>query len=70
MTEAIHFDGISLPVSDVAPSVTFYQRFGFEVQIHRANFALLHLGVGSPPYWSARLRRSRGDKTPREDSLR
>jgi catechol 2,3-dioxygenase-like lactoylglutathione lyase family enzyme len=47
MTETIHFDGISLPVSDVARSVAFYQQFGFEVQIHRANFALLRLGEGT-----------------------
>jgi catechol 2,3-dioxygenase-like lactoylglutathione lyase family enzyme len=47
MTETIHFDGISLPVSDIARSVAFYQQFGFEVQIQRAHFALLRLGEGS-----------------------
>jgi len=47
MTQTIHFDGISLLVSDVARSVAFYQQFGFEVHSQRANFALLRLGEGT-----------------------
>src|SRR5882762_4981645 len=47
MTEAIRFDGISLPVSDVEHSVAFYQQFGFALQVHHANFALLRLGEGT-----------------------
>jgi len=47
MTETIHFEGMSLPVSDVVRSVAFYQQFGFEVQVQNANFALLRLGEGT-----------------------
>lgn len=47
MTETMHFDGISLPVSDIERSVTFYQQFGFELQVQHASFALLKLGEGS-----------------------
>ena len=47
MTESIRFEGISLPVSDVARSVAFYQQFGFQVEINTANFALLRLGEGT-----------------------
>ena len=47
MTEAIRFEGISLPVSDVERSIAFYQQFGFELQAQNANFALLRLGEGT-----------------------
>ena len=47
MTETIHFDGVSLPMSDVERSVAFYQQFGFEVLSRRGNFALLRLGEGT-----------------------
>ena len=47
MTEAIHFDGISLPVSNVERSVAFYQQFGFEIQVQQVHFALLRLGEGT-----------------------
>ena len=47
MTETIHFDGISLPVSNVDRSVAFYQQFGFEIQVQHDNFALLRLGEGT-----------------------
>jgi catechol 2,3-dioxygenase-like lactoylglutathione lyase family enzyme len=47
MTEPIRFDGISLPVSDVDRTVSFYQQFGFELLIRHDNFALLRLGEGT-----------------------
>ena len=47
MTETIRFEGISLPVSDVARSVAFYQQFGFEIQVQSDRFALLRLGEGT-----------------------
>jgi catechol 2,3-dioxygenase-like lactoylglutathione lyase family enzyme len=47
MTETIHFDGISLPVSDIERSVAFYQQFGFELQVQNTSFALLRLGEGT-----------------------
>lgn len=47
MSESIRFDGISLPVSDVDRTVTFYQQFGFELLIRHDNFALLRMGKGT-----------------------
>ncbi len=47
MAETLHFEGISLPVSDVERSVAFYQQFGFEVQVQNPHFALLRLGEGT-----------------------
>ena len=47
MTETLRFEGISLPVSDVERSVAFYQQFGFELEVQKANFALLRLGEGT-----------------------
>ncbi len=47
MSETIHFEGISLPVSDIERSIAFYQQFGFELEIQKANFALLRLGTGT-----------------------
>ncbi len=47
ITETMRFEGISLPVSDVAKSVAFYQQFGFKAEVQQANFALLRLGDGT-----------------------
>ncbi len=46
MAEPIRFEGVSLPVSDLARSVEFYCRLGFEVEVSRPIFALLRLGEG------------------------
>ncbi len=53
MTQIIRFEGLSLPVSNVARSVAFYQQFGFQVEetfhVDEAGprFALLRLGEGT-----------------------
>jgi catechol 2,3-dioxygenase-like lactoylglutathione lyase family enzyme len=47
MTDSIHFEGISLPVSDIERSVAFYRQFGFEIQVQNEHFALLRLGEGT-----------------------
>lgn len=47
MAETIRFEGLSLPVSDVARSVAFYQQFGFQVDQYGPRFALLRLGEGT-----------------------
>src|SRR2546430_14262008 len=47
MAETIRFEGLSLPVSDVARSVAFYQQFGFQVEQYGPMFALLRLGEGT-----------------------
>jgi catechol 2,3-dioxygenase-like lactoylglutathione lyase family enzyme len=46
MAEPIRFEGVSLPVSDLARSVEFYCRLGFEMEVSRPIFALLRLGEG------------------------
>ena len=47
MTEPMYFDGLSLPVSDLARSVEFYRRLGFTVEpTYLSAFALLRLGEG------------------------
>ena len=56
MTEPIYFDGLSLPVSDLARSVEFYRRLGFTVQpTYLAAFALLRLGDGTIGLLKAKL---------------
>jgi catechol 2,3-dioxygenase-like lactoylglutathione lyase family enzyme len=47
MAETIRFEGLSLPVSDVARSIEFYRLLGFEVEVSRPLFALLRLGEGT-----------------------
>jgi catechol 2,3-dioxygenase-like lactoylglutathione lyase family enzyme len=47
MAQTIRFEGLSLPVSDVARSVEFYQQFGFQVEQYGPQFALLRLGEGT-----------------------
>ncbi|GCE25874.1 hypothetical protein KDA_13580 [Dictyobacter alpinus] len=47
MTQTIRFEGLSVPVSDVARSVAFYQQFGFQVEQSGPQFALLRLGEGT-----------------------
>lgn len=47
MAETIRFEGLSLPVSDVARSVAFYRLLGFEVEVSRSMFVLLRLGEGT-----------------------
>lgn len=47
MEQMIRFEGLSLPVSDVARSVAFYQQFGFQVEQSGPQFALLRLGEGT-----------------------
>ena len=47
MTETIRFEGLSVPVSDVARSVAFYRQVGFTVEQQGPQFALLRLGVGT-----------------------
>jgi len=47
MAQTIRFEGLSLPVSDVARSVAFYQQFGFQVEQYGPQFALLRLGEGT-----------------------
>jgi catechol 2,3-dioxygenase-like lactoylglutathione lyase family enzyme len=47
MAETIRFEGLSLQVSDVARSIEFYRRLGFEVEVSRPMFALLRLGEGT-----------------------
>ena len=47
MAQMIRFEGLSLPVSDVARSVEFYQQFGFQVEQYGPQFALLRLGEGT-----------------------
>ena len=47
MEQMIRFEGLSLPVSDVARSVAFYQQFGFQVEQYGPQFALLRLGEGT-----------------------
>ncbi len=45
MAQTIRFEGVSLPVRDVARSVAFYRDMvGFAVEQSRPNFALLRLG--------------------------
>ena len=47
MEQTIRFEGLSLPVSDIARSVAFYQQFGFQVEQYGPQFALLRLGEGT-----------------------
>jgi catechol 2,3-dioxygenase-like lactoylglutathione lyase family enzyme len=47
MAQTIRFEGLSLPVSDVARSVAFYRQFGFQVELYGPQFALLRLGEGT-----------------------
>jgi catechol 2,3-dioxygenase-like lactoylglutathione lyase family enzyme len=47
MAQTIRFEGLSLPVSDVAHSVAFYRQFGFQVELYGPQFALLRLGEGT-----------------------
>jgi len=47
MAQTIRFEGLSLPVSDVARSAAFYQQFGFQVELYGPQFALLRLGEGT-----------------------
>ncbi len=47
MVETLRFEGLSLPVSDVARSVAFYQQLGFKVEQFGPQFALLRLGEGT-----------------------
>jgi catechol 2,3-dioxygenase-like lactoylglutathione lyase family enzyme len=47
MAQTIRFEGLSLPVSDIARSVAFYQQFGFQVELYGPQFALLRLGEGT-----------------------
>lgn len=47
MTTPFRFEGISLPVSDVAASVAFYRALGFTVEQQHDVFALLRLGTGT-----------------------
>src|SRR5437016_13965625 len=47
MTQTFRFEGLSLPVSDIARSVAFYQQFGFQVEYYGSQFALLRLGEGT-----------------------
>jgi len=45
MTQTLRFEGVSLPVRDVARSVAFYRDMvGFTVEQNRPAFALLRLG--------------------------
>jgi catechol 2,3-dioxygenase-like lactoylglutathione lyase family enzyme len=55
MTENIRFEGLSLPVSDVAQSVAFYQQLGFQVEQSGPAFALLRLGEGTLGLLRAKL---------------
>jgi len=41
MAETIRFEGLSLPVSDVARSIEFYRLLDFEIEISRPMSALL-----------------------------
>ena len=47
MAETIRFEGLSLPVSDVARSIEFYRLLDFEIEISRPMSALLRLGEGT-----------------------
>ncbi len=55
MTDTIRFEGLSLPVSDIARSVEFYKQFGFQVEQHGRAFALLRLGEGTLGLFKASL---------------
>jgi catechol 2,3-dioxygenase-like lactoylglutathione lyase family enzyme len=56
MTEPMYFDGLSLPVSDLARSVEFYCRLGFKAEpTHLSAFALLRLGEGTIGLLKAKL---------------
>ena len=55
MTPAIRFEGMSIPVSDVARSAAFYQTLGFAVEQIGPAFALLRLGEGTIGLLRARL---------------
>lgn len=65
MTTPFRFEGVSLPVSNVAASVAFYQALGFTVEQQHDVFALLRYGTGtigllraSLDAWSPALRKS------------
>ena len=47
MAQTFRFKGLSLPVSDIAQSIAFYQQFGFQVEYYGSQFALLRLGEGT-----------------------
>jgi catechol 2,3-dioxygenase-like lactoylglutathione lyase family enzyme len=47
MAETIRFEGLTLPVSDVARSNEFYRLLGFEIEVSSPIFALLRLGEGT-----------------------
>ena len=47
MAQMFHFEGLSLPVSDIERSVAFYQLFGFQIEYYGSQFALLRLGEGT-----------------------
>ena len=55
MTTPFRFEGLSLPVSDVAASVAFYQSLGFTVEQQHDVFALLRYGTGTLGLLRARL---------------
>ena len=65
MTTPFRFEGVSLPVSNVAASVAFYQSLGFTVEQQHDVFALLRYGTGtigllraSLDGWAPTLRKS------------
>ncbi len=43
----VWFEGMSLPVSDLARSIGFYESLGFTLEIRADRFALLRLGAGT-----------------------
>jgi len=47
MATPFRFEGLSLPVSNVAASVTFYSALGFTVEQQHDVFALLRLDTGT-----------------------
>lgn len=47
MAQTFRFEGLGLPVSDIAQSVAFYQQFGFQAEYYGSQFALLRLGEGT-----------------------
>ena len=66
MTTPFRFEGVSLPVSDVAASVAFYRKLGFTVEQQHDVFALLRYGAGTIGFlhasldsWSARTSKKR-----------
>ena len=65
MMTSFRFEGLSLPVSNVAASVAFYQALGFTIEQQHDVFALLRHGSGTIGFlrasldgWSPALRKS------------